>query len=45
MKTSMRKHSPLKTVFKNTFDVLAYSFSNMCSYNFCKTCHGARHAS
>lgn len=44
-KISMRKHSPLKTVFKNTIAVLAYSFSNMYSYNCYKTCHGARHAS
>lgn len=45
MRISIRRHSPLKTLFENTFDVLAHAFSDTCSYNFYKTCHGARRAS
>jgi len=39
-KISIRRHSPLKTVFENTFDVLAHAFSVMHSYNFLKPVMG-----
>lgn len=45
IKTSIRRHSPLKAVLEKTFYVSAHAFRNMCSYNFYKACHRVKHGS